>query len=142
MRQRNCLSCQTITGKSTPPGGIIYKNDHWLVFLDACPLLVSGQGFIVLKRHCETLEELTDNELATLGPVMRYTSQAMTRVLQPQRYILAYTPSLSGIFTGTFSPGCPIFRPVIFPLPFAWPGCVFGNDWDSNGRIHVQKWPR
>jgi diadenosine tetraphosphate (Ap4A) HIT family hydrolase len=37
----------------------------------------------VLKRHCETLAELTPAELATLGPTLSLTTRALTTVLRP-----------------------------------------------------------
>jgi len=36
-----------------PPGGIVYDYAHWVIFLRSRPLPTPGQGFIVLKRHCE-----------------------------------------------------------------------------------------
>jgi diadenosine tetraphosphate (Ap4A) HIT family hydrolase len=70
---------------TVPPGGILYDDSHWVVFLRARPLLVPGQGFIVLKRHCEHLSELTPAELGALGPVLRHTQCAYDLVLQPAK---------------------------------------------------------
>ncbi len=47
--------------------------------------VVPGQGFIVLKRHCERLHDLTPAELAALGPIMRQTQVALDRVLNPAK---------------------------------------------------------
>jgi len=44
-----------------------------------------GQGFIVLKRHCEDVGALTAEEAATLGEVMRRAAVAFTQVLAPER---------------------------------------------------------
>jgi diadenosine tetraphosphate (Ap4A) HIT family hydrolase len=72
-------------GEVVPPGGIVYDHAHWVVFLRSRPLLTPGQGFIVLKRHCEDVGALTAEEAATLGEVMRRTAVAYTHVLAPER---------------------------------------------------------
>jgi diadenosine tetraphosphate (Ap4A) HIT family hydrolase len=59
--------CRTLAGEVLPPGGIVYDTTHWVVFLRSRPLLTPGQGFIVLKRHCEDIGTLTAGEAATLG---------------------------------------------------------------------------
>jgi diadenosine tetraphosphate (Ap4A) HIT family hydrolase len=46
---------------------------------------VPGQGFIVLKRHCERLGELTSAELAALGPMMQSTTYGLDQVLKPAK---------------------------------------------------------
>jgi diadenosine tetraphosphate (Ap4A) HIT family hydrolase len=81
----HCLSCRTVAGLLVPPGGILYTNPYWLVCLRAKPLLIPGQGVIILKRHCEHLSELTDEELTTLGPTLKQTTQVLTTVLKPVR---------------------------------------------------------
>ena len=85
MAEVHCVSCATLSGVNVPPGGIIYDDSQWVVFLRARPLLVPGQGFIVLKRHCEHLSELTPAELAALGPMLQHTQRAYDRVLQPAK---------------------------------------------------------
>ena len=49
------------------------------------PPLVPGQGFIVLRRHCEDVAQLTDDEAASLGAVMRATARAYAQALAPER---------------------------------------------------------
>jgi diadenosine tetraphosphate (Ap4A) HIT family hydrolase len=56
-----------------------------MVFLRAKPPLVPGQGFIVLKRHCKSLGELSQAEAEALGVVMQRTQRAYGKVLQPER---------------------------------------------------------
>jgi len=81
----NCVSCRTLAGEVVPPGGIVYDDAHWAIFLRSRPLLTPGQGFIVLKRHSEDVGALTAEEAATLGEVMRRTAKAYTQVLAPER---------------------------------------------------------
>ena len=85
MGTSGCVSCRTLAGEVVPPGGIVYDTTHWVVFLRSRPMLAPGQGFIVLKRHCEDLAGLTAEEAATLGEVMRRTAKAYTQVLAPER---------------------------------------------------------
>jgi diadenosine tetraphosphate (Ap4A) HIT family hydrolase len=73
-----------VSGHVHPPGGIIYGNSHWIVFLGAGALSVP-QGYIVLKRHCEEMNDLTLEESSTLGIVMKHTTQVFTSVLRPAR---------------------------------------------------------
>jgi diadenosine tetraphosphate (Ap4A) HIT family hydrolase len=81
----NCVSCQTVQSHLHPPGGILYENTGWIVFLRSRPPLVAGQGFIVLKRHCESVAELTLEEQTTLGAAMTKTAPALTLVLKPEK---------------------------------------------------------
>ena len=85
MRRVNCISCTALAGAPPPPGGLVYQDDYWAFFLRARPLLVPGQGFIVLKRHCERLSDLTPAELAALGPMMQYTTYGLEQVLKPAK---------------------------------------------------------
>jgi diadenosine tetraphosphate (Ap4A) HIT family hydrolase len=79
-----CISCKTVAGIVRPPGGFIYENSHWIVCLGAGSLSVP-QGYIVLRRHCEELQELTTAESSALGIVMQSTAQVFTNVLKPAR---------------------------------------------------------
>jgi diadenosine tetraphosphate (Ap4A) HIT family hydrolase len=78
-----CLSCDTLRGAVQVPGGIVAEDEYWAFFCQARPLTAPGRGFIVLKRHCEHLSEITPQEAAALGPMMRRTAQVMMAVLQP-----------------------------------------------------------
>jgi diadenosine tetraphosphate (Ap4A) HIT family hydrolase len=57
MHDEQCVSCATLAGQNQPPGGIVYEDAYWVFFLRSRPLLVPGQGFILLKRHCERLHD-------------------------------------------------------------------------------------
>jgi len=81
----NCVSCRTVSGEVQQPGGIVYDSPDWIVFLRSKPPLVAGQGFIVLKRHCETVAELTRAEQESLGVIMAATARAMSAALQPEK---------------------------------------------------------
>ncbi|MEM7802244.1 MAG: HIT family protein [Chloroflexota bacterium] len=80
-----CISCETVAGRFQPPDGILYETEYWIIFLRSRPLLVAGQGFLVLKRHRESLAELTSEELAEIGPLMQKVQLAYDQVLNPDK---------------------------------------------------------
>jgi diadenosine tetraphosphate (Ap4A) HIT family hydrolase len=98
-----CISCDTLQHRVTPPGGIVHENQYWCVFLRSRPLLAPGQGFIVLKRHCESLTDLSYEELSTLGQTMRDTHRATSNVLKPAKvHIALYAEAVAHIHFHVF----------------------------------------
>ena len=85
----DCVICQTVNGLLTPLGGIVYESAHWVFYVRAQPLLVAGQGFVALKRHCEGIADLYDEEAADLGIMMRRVSAALNDTLAPTRVHMA-----------------------------------------------------
>lgn len=82
---QDCISCQTIAGSYITPGGVVFENSKWVVVLRADPLRVPCLPLIILKRHCEDLAELDQEESASLGLLMQMTAQALNRFLKPAR---------------------------------------------------------
>jgi len=86
-----CLSCDFLAGRKTAPGGTIYENEFWLVDSASAPATWRGFLIIKLKRHCEQLAELTPEEAAALGPVVRLTCAAVAAVLKPAKvYVCSF----------------------------------------------------
>jgi diadenosine tetraphosphate (Ap4A) HIT family hydrolase len=86
-----CLTCRLNRGELPAPGGVIYQDAWWQLqhTIEPVPLL----GWLVLKplRHVEAFADLTDEEAATFGPLMRRITQAMTTVLRPAKiYVSLY----------------------------------------------------
>jgi diadenosine tetraphosphate (Ap4A) HIT family hydrolase len=81
----NCISCATISGSFTPPGGIVYENPKWMVVLRANPIRFPCLPLIILKRHVEDIANLDQEESSSLGQVMQLTAQALSHALQPAR---------------------------------------------------------
>jgi diadenosine tetraphosphate (Ap4A) HIT family hydrolase len=81
----SCISCRTVAGEILPPGGILFEGIYWSFFLRDKPLLVAGQGFIVLKRHCESMADLTPAEVAELGVLMQRVSVALIKVVGAEK---------------------------------------------------------
>ncbi len=76
----NCMACEANAGERTAPGGVIYQDSFWRLehILSPAPLA----GWLVLKplRHCEGLEELTEQEAAGLGSLLRAACLALRAV--------------------------------------------------------------
>ena len=74
----NCLICQKHLGKATaPPCGYIYEDEHWMVChapVDKGPL---GTLFIESKRHFLDYSEMTTEESASLGFVLKNIYHAL-----------------------------------------------------------------
>ena len=86
-----CLSCDIVSGKRIEPGGVLYENDCWHVGSAIGPVVWPGFLIVKLKRHCEHLAQLTSQEAATLGPVLRNACRVVTNVLQPAKvYVCSF----------------------------------------------------
>lgn len=80
-----CISCNTVSGEFQPPGGIVFEDEYWLIALRKSPLRSPCYAFIILKRHCEYVHELTPAEAISLGETMRLSALVMTEVLKPAK---------------------------------------------------------
>jgi len=73
-----CFICRKHNGQeATPPGGYIYEDEHWMVCHAPAKLGPLGTLFIESKRHFLDYAEMTDEESASLGNVMRKIYQAL-----------------------------------------------------------------
>jgi len=82
-----CISCDVISGNIEPPGGIISEDRYWVVNHSVASPVIQMRGFLIiqLKRHCEHLADLTLEEIAAFGPILRNTCIALSRVLRPAK---------------------------------------------------------
>jgi diadenosine tetraphosphate (Ap4A) HIT family hydrolase len=86
-----CPICEHVTGRITAPGGTIHDDGHWLVSHHTGPHTDPGELIVQLRRHCESLAELTPAEAAALGPVLRDAVGAIEHVIRPERtYVASY----------------------------------------------------
>jgi diadenosine tetraphosphate (Ap4A) HIT family hydrolase len=83
--KNDCISCATISGSFTPPGGIVFEHLQWMVVLQAKPVHFACLPFIILKRHCEHIAELEPEESASLGQLLTLTARALDQVLHPAK---------------------------------------------------------
>ncbi len=73
-----CFICRKHNGEETaPPGGYIYEDQHWMVCHAPGKLGPLGTLFIESKRHYIDYAEMTDDESASFGSVMRMIYQAL-----------------------------------------------------------------
>jgi diadenosine tetraphosphate (Ap4A) HIT family hydrolase len=79
-----CLACDLIAGRRELPGGTIAKSDQWVVEHVVGPL---GVGTLIVKpsRHVVHVADLTPEEAAELGPLLRRTADVVTRLCRPEQ---------------------------------------------------------
>jgi diadenosine tetraphosphate (Ap4A) HIT family hydrolase len=73
-----CFICRKHNGgEAAPPGRYIYEDEHWMVCHAPGKLGPLGTLFIESKRHFLDYSEMTDEESASLGNVMRKIYRAL-----------------------------------------------------------------
>jgi len=73
-----CFICRKHNGQEAiPPGGYIYEDEYWMVCHAPGKLGPLGTLFIESKRHFLDYAEMTDEESASLGYVMRKIYHAL-----------------------------------------------------------------
>jgi diadenosine tetraphosphate (Ap4A) HIT family hydrolase len=86
-----CSICDQVAGRVTAPGGPIYDDGLWLVTHHAGPHTDPGELIVKLRRHSESLADLTQAEAVALGPILRASVAAIERVVRPERtYVASY----------------------------------------------------
>jgi diadenosine tetraphosphate (Ap4A) HIT family hydrolase len=80
----DCLACELADGRRHLPGGLIVRTDHWLVEHCLGPL---GLGTLIVKpeRHVTRVADLTDDEAAELGPLLRRASAVAGRLVDAEQ---------------------------------------------------------
>jgi diadenosine tetraphosphate (Ap4A) HIT family hydrolase len=90
------MTCKANRGELRAPGGVIHNDALWQVehILEPLPML----GWLIVKalRHVTAFADLTDDEAATFGPLVRRSMAALQRATaaekvygEPDRFILA-----------------------------------------------------
>jgi diadenosine tetraphosphate (Ap4A) HIT family hydrolase len=81
-----CFVCRKHNGQeTTPPGGYIYEDAHWMVCHAPAKLGPLGTLFIESRRHFLTYAEMTVEEAATLGGVLKKMYEALNLHTQAER---------------------------------------------------------
>jgi diadenosine tetraphosphate (Ap4A) HIT family hydrolase len=86
-----CLACDLAEGRVALPGGVIHATRCWLVEHCVGPL---GLGTLVVKpkRHVVRVAELSDEEAAELGPLLRTAAGHVTELTSPaQVYVTLWS---------------------------------------------------
>jgi len=78
MEAETCFICRKHKRQeATPPGEYIYEDEYWMVCHAPAKLGPLGTLFIESKRHFLDYAEMTDEESASLGYVMRKIYHAL-----------------------------------------------------------------
>lgn len=86
MKTETCFICRKHTGEeAAPPGGYIYEDEHWIVCHAPGKLGPLGTLFIESKRHFLDYAEMTDEESASLGNVIRKIYRALRSHIDAER---------------------------------------------------------
>jgi diadenosine tetraphosphate (Ap4A) HIT family hydrolase len=81
-----CIICHKHKGREPiPPGGYIYEDDHWMVCHAPVNLGPVGTLFIESRRHFLNYAEMTNEEAASLGGLLKKTYAALKLLIQPER---------------------------------------------------------
>jgi diadenosine tetraphosphate (Ap4A) HIT family hydrolase len=84
-----CPLCATVAGRSTTPGGVVHDDGLWLVVHHPGSFADPGELLLILRRHTESLGDLSDAEATALGLVLRGGVGAIERVVEPERVYAA-----------------------------------------------------
>lgn len=79
----DCYSCDLISARIQTPGGTVFDDEFWAVHLRPRPTGGVCRPILVLKRHAEEIGDLTDDELAQFGPMLKATCQVLADVIAP-----------------------------------------------------------
>jgi diadenosine tetraphosphate (Ap4A) HIT family hydrolase len=79
-----CMACELSAGRLPLPGGPIHRTDHWLVEHCVGPL---GLGTLIVKpeRHVTAVADLSDEEVAELGPLLRSASRVASELVETEQ---------------------------------------------------------
>ena len=115
--ERDCVACRATRGEIVAPGGALYDDGLWRLehTFEPIPLV----GWLILKplRHVESLADLTSDEAAALGPLLRRITQAMDATLAPAKvYAALFAEAVAHLHIHL------IARPPNLPTPYWGPG--------------------
>lgn len=84
-----CVACRATRGEIVAPGGALYDDGLWRLEHTFEPLPMVG--WLVLKplRHVENVADLTPDEAAALGPLLRRIVAAMNETVSPAKVYAA-----------------------------------------------------
>jgi diadenosine tetraphosphate (Ap4A) HIT family hydrolase len=81
-----CFICRKHKGEeAAPPGGYIYEDEHWMVCHAPGKLGPLGTLFIESRRHFLDYSEITPEEAASLGEVLKKIYSVLRRHTDAER---------------------------------------------------------
>jgi diadenosine tetraphosphate (Ap4A) HIT family hydrolase len=100
-----CFLCRKHIGQEVaPPGGYIYEDEHWMVCHAQPHMGPLGTLFIESRRHFLDYAEMTEEESASLGNIMRKVYEALKTHTEAER-----------IYQVTLLEGIPHFHSWLVP---------------------------
>jgi diadenosine tetraphosphate (Ap4A) HIT family hydrolase len=124
-----CTFCEEVAGRSTAPGGPIHDDGLWLVSHHTGPFTDPGELIVKLRRHAESLADLTPAETSALGPVLRAAATAVERVVRPER-----------VYVASFGERIRHLHFYILPRTAALPAGHVTSDLYKRGRTLLRGW--
>jgi diadenosine tetraphosphate (Ap4A) HIT family hydrolase len=118
----SCLACDVIDGRVVAPGGVILDDGLWLVDHSTSPVLLPGFLIIKPRRHVEGIAELTTEEAAALGPLLRRVCRAVMEALRPERvYVCSFGEAVRHLhwYVVPRYAGMPATGPAVISAMFA-----------------------
>jgi len=85
MNPESCSACAEIAGEITAPGGVILDDGYWFVSHHTGAFTDPGELIVKIRRHCESLAELTPAEAGALGPVLSAAVRALEQSVGAER---------------------------------------------------------
>jgi diadenosine tetraphosphate (Ap4A) HIT family hydrolase len=82
-------ACRANRGEVATPGGALYDDGLWRLEHALAPFPIVGWLILKPLRHVESLAELTPEEAAALGPLLRRITAALQAELTPARVYAA-----------------------------------------------------
>ncbi len=83
-----CGTCRANQGLLAAPGGVIHEDALWRVEHAIEPIPIAGWLIAKPLRHVEAFADLTPEEAAAFGPLVRRVMRAMSEVLAPAKIYL------------------------------------------------------
>lgn len=91
-----CFNCAYEMRRDLPPRESVWRvNGAWRVAL-AFNSSLAGWAVVIPTRHLESLDELTDEESATLGPLLRDLTRALKTVTGCQKTYVMLLAEMPG----------------------------------------------
>ena len=91
-----CKTCKANRSELVAPGGVIHADELWQVEHMLEPLPMAGWLIVKPLRHVTAFADLTDDEAATFGPLVRRVMAALQRVTGAEKVYLCLFAEASG----------------------------------------------
>lgn len=124
----SCTYCRQSTTADEPPGGWVYRDEHWLVHHGPAESSRAGTMKIISRRHYTDFADMTAREAASFGVLLRALDTAMRACTDAERVHLVSTRDR-----------VPHFHAWLYPRPASHPlrGTDFLNAPQHSEAVHA-----